>query len=79
MIPEVVRVNLIQQPYTETRKEEGQPLKVTLRMTCPKSGGSNTRDLKAGDRKTVGSRVLGILYGVAFVSLGSWKLYSLVS
>ncbi len=78
-MPEVVRVNITQQPYNETRKEEGQPLNVTLRMTFPKSGSSNTGDVKAGDRKAVGSRVLGILYGVAFVSLGSWKLYSLVS
>ena len=62
----------------EMRKEEGYPLKVSLRMTSPKCGASSTDGLKVRERTPEGSKALGILNGVAFVSLGSWLIYSLV-
>ena len=62
----------------EMREEEGYPLKVSLMMTSPKCEVSSTDGLKVRERTPEGSKALGILNGVAFVSLGSWLIYSLV-
>ena len=62
----------------EMRKEEGNPLKISIRMTCPKCGASSIGGLRVRAGNSESSRALGILYGVAFVALGSWMIYSLV-
>jgi hypothetical protein len=61
----------------EIRREEGLPLQVSVRMTCPKCGVSSIGGLRITSGNTGGSKTLGILNGVAFVALGSWMIYSL--
>jgi len=62
----------------EMRKEEIQPLKVSLRLTCPKCGVTSIGGLKIRAGHPEGSTALSILYGVTFVALGSWMIYSLI-